>query len=92
MSSSTDLAIAAARNLIVALLSPHPAYPISTLSDIKFSALKVMAEIFKTTFEEARNHKNDEPLQDMPLVALPGNNQPEKKLPTAEPRVLKLPS
>ena len=83
MSSSTNLAIAAARDLIAALQLPHPDSSIYPLSDSKFSALKVMAEIFKTTFEEARDHKDDEPLQDMPPMALPGNNHPEKKLPAA---------
>ena len=90
MSSSTDLAIAAERDLIAALRSPHPAYPISPLSYSKVSALKVMAEILKTTFEEARNQEDEEPLPDMPPMALPGDNQPEKELPAAEPRVLKL--
>ena len=91
MSSSTNLAIAAARNLVSALQSPHPASPISPLSDSKVSALKKMAEIFKTTFEEARDHEDDEPLPYMPPMSLPGDNQPKKKLPVAEPRVLKLP-
>ena len=59
ISSSTDLAIAAARYLIAALRSLHPASPISPLSESKVSALKIMAEIFKTTFEEARDHKDD---------------------------------
>ena len=49
MSSSTDLAIAAARDLIAALRSPHPDYPISPLSNSRVSAFKVMAEIFKST-------------------------------------------
>ena len=90
MSSSTDLAIATARDLIAALWSSHPASPISPLSDRQVSALKNMAEIFKTTFEEARDHKDNEPLLEMPPMALPGDNQPEKKLPVAEPRALKL--
>ena len=89
MSSSTDLAIAAARDLIAALRSPHPASPILPLSYSKVSALKTMAKIFKTTFEEDRDHKDDEPLPDIPPMALPGDNQSEKKLPAAEPRVLK---
>ena len=63
------------------------ASPISPLSDSKVSALKKMAEIFNTTFEEARNHEDDEPLQNMPLMALPGDNQSEKNIPAAEPRV-----
>ena len=86
MSSSTDLAIAAARALIAALRSPHTASPISPLSDSKVSALKTMAEISKTTFEEAHDHEDDEPLPDMPPMALLGDNQSEKKLPAAEPR------
>ena len=84
--------IAAARNLIVALQSPHLACPISPLSDSKVAALKVMAEIFKSTFEEARDNEYEEPLQSMPPMALPGDNQPKTKLPAAEPRVLKIPS
>ena len=92
MSLSTDLAIAAARDLIAALWSPYPASPISPLSDSKVSALKIMAEIFKTTFDEACDHKDDEPLPDIPPMDLPGDNQSEKKPPAAEPRVLKLPS
>ena len=91
-SSSTDLATEEARDLLAALRSPHPSYQISPLSDSKVSALKIMAEIFKTTFEGARDHKDDKPLPDMPHMALPGDNQSEKKLPAAEPRVLKLPS
>ena len=83
MSSSTDLAIAEARNLIAALRSPYPASPISPLSDSKVSVLKTMAEIFKTTFKEARDHEDDEPLPDIPPMALPGDNQSEKKLPAA---------
>ena len=51
-----------------------------------------MAEIFKTTFEEACDHEDDEPLQDMPPMAFPGDNQPERKIPAKEPRVPKLPS
>ena len=51
-----------------------------------------MAEIFKTTFEEAHDHEDEEPLPDMPPMALPSDNQPEKEIPAAEPRVLKLPS
>ena len=81
ISSSTDLAIAAACDLIAALRSPHPASPISPLSDSKVSALKTMAEIFKTTFKEDRYHEDDEPLPDMPPMALPGKNQSEKKNP-----------
>ena len=81
MSSSTT--IAAARDLMAALRSPHPASPISPLSDSEVSALKTMAEIFKTTFEEARDHEDDEPLPDMPHMALPGDKQSEKKLPAA---------
>ena len=50
MSLSTDLAIAAARDLIADLQSQRPASPISTLSDSKVAALKVMAEIFKSNF------------------------------------------
>ena len=92
MSSSTDLAIAAARDLIAALQSPHPASPISPLSDSKVFDFKVMAEIFKSTFEEARDHKDKEPLSEMPPMALPGDNHPEKDLPAVEPRVLKIPS
>ena len=49
MSSSTDLAIADARGLIAALRSPQPDSPISPLSESKVSALKVMAETFKST-------------------------------------------
>ena len=78
MSSSTDLAIAAARNLIAALRSPHPASPISPLSNSKFSALKTMAEIFKATSKEACDHEDEETLPDMPPVALLGDNQSEK--------------
>ena len=91
MSSSTDLDIAAARNLIAALRSPHLASPISPLSDSKVAALKVMAEIFKSTFEEARDGEDEEPLPSMPPMSLPGYNQPSKKLPAAEPRVLTIP-
>ena len=58
------------------LRSPHIASPISPLSDSKVSALKTMAEIYKTTFEEARDHEDDKPLPDMPPMALPGDNQP----------------
>ena len=83
MSSSTDLSIAAARDLIAALWSLHPAFTIYPLSDSKVSALKTMAEILKPTFEEACNHKYDEPLPDMPPMALPGDNQSEKELPAA---------
>ena len=43
MSLSTDLSIAAARDLIAALRSPHPASPISPLSDSIVSDLKTMA-------------------------------------------------
>ena len=51
-----------------------------------------MAENFKTTFEEACDHKYEEPLPNIPPMALTGDNQPENGLPAAEPRVLKLPS
>ena len=51
-----------------------------------------MAEIFKSTFEEARDNKDEDQLPNMPHMALPGDNQPEKELPAAEPRVLKIPS
>ena len=54
--------------------------PISPLSDSKVSVLKVMAEIFKTTFEEARDHEDEEPLPDMPPMAIPSDNQSEKKI------------
>ena len=81
MSSSTDLAIEEARDLLSALRSPHPSYQISPLSDSKVSAHKIMAEIFKTTFEEARDHEDNEPLPKMPPMALPGDNHPEKMLP-----------
>ena len=90
MSLSTDLAIAAARDLTAALWSLHSASPISPLSYIKFSTIKVMAGIFKSTFEEARDNKDEEPLPSIPPMALPGDNQPEKELPAAEPRVLKI--
>ena len=49
-----------------------------------------MAEIFKYTFEEAHDNEDEEPLPDMPPMALPGDNQPEKVIPAAEPRVLKI--
>ena len=87
-----DLAIAAAHDLIVALWSPHPASPISPLFDSKVADLKLMAEIFKSTFEEARDNKDEEPLPSMPPMALPGDNQPEKNLHAAESMVLKIPS
>ena len=90
MSSSTDLAIVAAHDLIAALWSPHPASPISPLSDSKVAALKLMAEIFKSAFEEARNNEDEELLPSMPPMTLLGDNQPEKKLPAAEPRMLKI--
>ena len=51
-----------------------------------------MVEIFKATFKEARYHEYEEPLPDMPPMVLPGDNHPEKELPAAEPRVLKIPS
>ena len=73
-------------------MSPHPDSPISPLSDSKVAALKVMAEISKSTSEEARDNEYEEPLPSMPSMALPGDNQPEKELPAAEPRVLKIPS
>ena len=38
---------------------------------------------------EARNHEDEESLPDMPPMALPGDNQPEKELSAAEPKVLK---
>ena len=38
-----DIGVAAARDLIAALRSPHPASPISPLSDFKVSALKLLA-------------------------------------------------
>ena len=81
MFSSTDLDIAAVRNLIAALRSLHPASPISPISDSKFDALKVMAEIFKSTFEEARNGEDDAPLAGMPPISLPGDNQPARDFP-----------
>ena len=71
MSSSTDLVIAAARDLIAALLLPHPSYPISPLPNSKVAALKVMAEIFKSTFEEACDGEDEEPLASMPPMSLP---------------------
>ena len=80
MYSSTDLDIATAHDLIAALRSPHPASPISPLPDSKVAALKVMAEIFKSTFEEARDSEDEEPLPSMPPLSLPGDNKPEKKL------------
>ena len=43
MSSSTDLAIADARDLIAAIRSLQPSSPISLLSESKVAALKVMA-------------------------------------------------
>ena len=81
MSLSIDLAIAAARDLIAALRSPHPASPISPLSDSKVAALKVMAEIFKSNFEETRNGEDEEPLASMPPMSLPDDNQPAKDFP-----------
>ena len=91
MSSSMDLAIAAARDLIAALRSPYHVYPISPLSDSKVADLKVMAEIFKSNFEEARDGEDEEPLASMPPISLPGDNKPAKKLPASEPRVLTIP-
>ena len=44
MSSSTDLDIAAVRDLIAALRYPHPASPISPLSDSKVSAIVLRAD------------------------------------------------
>ena len=78
MSLSTDLAIAAARDLIAVLRSPHPASPFYPLSDSKVASLKVMAEIFKSTFEEARDNEDEESLPSMSPMALPGDNQPKK--------------
>ena len=92
MPSSTDLAIAAARDLIAVLRSPQPDYPIYPLSNSKVAALKVMEEIFKSTFEEARDGEDEEPLAGMPPMPLPGNNQPAKEFPASEPRVLTIPS
>ena len=92
MSLSTDLAIVVVCDLIAALWSPHLASPIFPLSNSKVATLKVMAEIFKSTFEEARDIKYEEQLPDMPPMALPVDNQPEKELPAAETRVLEIPS
>jgi hypothetical protein len=47
LSSSNDLAIAAARDLIAAIKNPHPASPVSPLSDSRIAALKQLAEIFQ---------------------------------------------
>ena len=92
MSSSTDLAITAARDLIASLRSPHPASPISPLSDSKVAALKVMTEIFKPTFEDARDNKDEEPLPDMPPMALPGDNQHKKETPCSRTKGAGIPS
>ena len=92
MSPLTDLAIADERDLILALRSPHPASPISTISNSKVSALKIMAEIFKSTFVEARNGEDEEPLAGMPPMSLPGDNQPANEFPSSEPRVLTITS
>ena len=59
MSSSTNLVIAAARDLIEEIWSPHPDSTISPLSDSKVAALKVMGEIFKSTFEEVRGGEDE---------------------------------
>ena len=90
MSLSTNLAIAAARDLFEALRSPHPDSTIYPLSDSTVATLKVMAEIFTSTFEEACNGEDEEPLAIMPPMSLPGENQPAKELPASEPRVLKI--
>ena len=83
MSLSTDLAIAAAHDLIAVLRSLHPDFPISPLSNSKVAALKVMAEIFKSKSEEDLDNKYEEPIPSMPPMALPGDNQPETKIPEA---------
>ena len=87
---SMDLEIAAARDLIAALRSLHPASPISPFSDSKVAALKVMAEIFKSTFEEDHDSEDKEPLSGMPPMSLTGDNQPAKEFPSSEPRVPKI--
>jgi hypothetical protein len=46
--SSTDLAIAAARDLITALQYPSPASPLSPASDSQLAALQQLANIFAT--------------------------------------------
>ena len=51
-----------------------------------------MAEIFKSTFEESHDDEDEEPLPSMPPMAFTSDNQPENKLPAAEPKVLKIPS
>ena len=92
MSLSTDLAIAAVRNLIEVLRSPYPASPISPLYDSKAADLKVMAEIFNSTFEEARNSEDEESLAGMSPISLPGDNQPAKEFLASEPRLLTITS
>jgi hypothetical protein len=47
LSSSNDIAIAATRDLIAAINNPHPASPVSLLSDSRIAALKQLAEIFQ---------------------------------------------
>ena len=81
MFSSPDLSIVAAHDLIAALQSPHPDSPISPLSEIKVDALKIKAEIFKSTFEEAHDGEDEELLASMPTISLPSDNQPAKKFP-----------
>ena len=51
-----------------------------------------MAEIFKSTFEEARDGEDEEPLAGMPPISIPGVNQPAKEFPASEPRMLTIPS
>ena len=75
------MAIAAAHDLIAVLRSLHPDFPISPLSNSKVAALKVMAEIFKSNFEEARDGEDEELLASMPPMSLPGENQPAKEFP-----------
>ena len=81
MYMSTNLAITAAHNLITVLWSQHPALPISPLAASKVSYLKTMAEIFKATVDEARDHEDDKPLQNMPPMDLLGENQSVKNTP-----------
>ena len=77
--SSADAATAAARTLIHALKNPHPASPLSPLTDEHQSALQQLAEVFAAQVPEAPSVTPDAPAalprvssKETPVVPTPG--------------------